>query len=301
MSPRRATAAYFWAAFALAACTTAPEPSPPPRPDVAPAGQAPQPAIAPLVRELPVTADYLPPAVDTQGQNPLDMPGKKSATYTNPFPESSYEHFAAQKNYPATAAVYSEERLLNQITATNSKIIICLPQQRARLYVYGRVALDWPISTGVAGHETPTGVFRVMEKKRQHYSSRYGKWVNSAGRVLDSNADLTKGTPAGADFRPASMPCWHRLTWDGVGIHGGKVIPGRRLSHGCIRTPFDTARKLYEYSVVGMPVYISRAVEDYNKGGSVLPIDVKYRPGSSDYTDLPQPAQKPPQAPTAST
>ncbi len=225
--------------------------------------------------------------VDTQGKNPLSMPGKKKIDYTNPFPQGSYEHFVAEKAYPATAQVYRNESLLDRITVTNSKIIICLPQQRARLYVLGRVALDWPISTGVDGHETPTGVFRVMEKSRSHHSARYGKWVNSKGRVIDSNADLNSSRPGGATFQPASMPCWHRLTWDGVGIHGGRVVPGKRLSHGCIRTPYATARELYKYSVVGMPVYISCAVEDYNRGGYVRPVDVKYRPGG-DYSDIPQ-------------
>ena len=237
--------------------------------------------------EVPGVPGYLPPAVDTMGMNPLDMPGKKSAGYKNPFPEGTHEHFAAQRAYPTTSAVYSDEQLLAETTATNAKIIVCLPQQRARLYVYGRVALDWPVSTGVDGHETPTGVFRVLEKSSKHYSNRYGKWVNGKGKVLDSNADRSKQAPAGADFKPASMPNWHRLTWDGVGIHGGRVVPGRRLSHGCIRSPYDTVRMLYEYSVTGMPVYVSRAVEDYNNGGRVRPIDVKYRPGSSDYTDLP--------------
>lgn len=231
--------------------------------------------------------ELLPMAVDTQGMDPLQMQGKKRAGYTNPFPAGSYEHFVAEKDYPMTARVYSNDDLLSRITATNAKIIICLPQQRARLYVLGRVAFDWPVSTGTDGHETPTGVFRIMEKSRSHHSARYGKWINSKGRVIDSNADLNASHPGSATFRPASMPCWHRLTWDGVGIHGGRVVPGRRLSHGCIRTPFATARKLYEYSVVGMPVYISRAVEDYSRGGTVRPDDVKYRPGG-DYSDIPQ-------------
>ncbi len=223
-------------------------------------------------------------AVDTHGVNPLDIVGKNKAEYRNPFPDGSYEHFVAEKEYPKTASVYTDEKLLGRITATNSKIIICLPQQRARLYVYDRVAMDWPVSTGVDGHETPTGVFRVMEKERNHHSGRYGKWVNSNGKIIDSNADLMRKAPSGATFRPSAMPCWHRLTWDGVGIHGGRVVPGQRLSHGCIRSPYAVARKLYEYSVVGIPVYVSRAVEDYNRGGRVNPNDVRYRPGG-DHSD----------------
>ncbi len=225
--------------------------------------------------------------VDTRGQNPLDMPGRRGKAYKNPFPAGTYEHFAAAKAYPVTSEVYTEDRLLQQITPTNSKIIICLPQQRARLYVYGHVALDWPISTGTDGHETPTGVFRVMEKERNHHSGRYGKWVNAKGKVIDSNADLNREHPSGASFQPSSMPCWHRLTWDGVGIHGGRVVPGRRLSHGCIRSPYDVARKLFEVSELGMPVYVSSAVEDYNRGGQVRPGDVKYRPGGDHSDEVP--------------
>lgn len=247
---------------------------------------------------IPGETDALPPLVDTQGYNPLAMPNKKAADYANPFPKGSYEHFAAQKAYPVIPQVYTDEQLLSYITATNSKIIICLPQQRARLYVYGRVAMDWPISTGTNGHETPTGVFRIIEKSRDHHSSRYGKWLVD-NKVVNSNADLTKGpSHEGAVFVPSAMPNWNRLTWDGVGIHGGRVVPGRRLSHGCIRTPYATAKKLFQHTLMGMPVYITRAVEDYNRGGMVRPIDVKYRPNGpvadddpdTDAAPTPQPA-----------
>lgn len=226
--------------------------------------------------------------------NPLDIQGKNVPTYKNPFPAGTYEHFVAQPAYPKIMDDYCDEKLLSQITANNSKIIICLPQQRARLYVNGRVAYDWPVSTGTDGHETPTGTFRVIEKNKDHKSNRYGKFVNAAGKTTDSNADASKGVPEGMTFQPAGMPNWHRLTLDGVGIHGGKVIPGRRLSHGCIRTPYKVAAKLFEYTVMGMPAYISCAVEDYNRGGSVRPNDVKYRPGG-DHTDMApgQPAAQP--------
>lgn len=220
--------------------------------------------------------------------NILDIPGKSAAGYQNPYPAGSYAHFVAQKKYPKTLEVYSDDELLKTLTRDNSKIIICIPQQRARLYIGDRVALDWPVSTGSKGHETPTGVFRVMEKDKDHKSNRYGRFINSRGRTANSNADLSKGLPDGHSFRPASMPNWLRLTPDGVGIHGGRVVAGRRLSHGCIRTPYAVAAKLYEHAVVGMPVYVSRAVEDYSRGGYLKPIDIKYRPEpGSDYTDMP--------------
>lgn len=269
-----------------AACESAYHPQPTPsRPETGePPTERQARAVAPAA---PAPKEPVPqvPVVDTQGRNPLDMPGKGGKHYKNPFPAGTYEHFAAAPSYPVTSEVYTDERLLRQITPTNSKIIICLPQQRARLYVYDHVALDWSVSTGTDGHETPTGVFRVMEKERSHQSGRYGKWVNARGKVIDSNADLTRQHPSGATFRPSSMPCWHRLTWDGVGIHGGRVVPGRRLSHGCIRSPYSIARKLFEVSEVGMPVYVASAVEDFNSGGQLRPGDVKYRPGG-DHSDV---------------
>lgn len=263
------------AAALLAACSQS---VPPHRPQVRPLQPQPVPA-APSAQDVPV--------VSTGGINVLNLPGKNQPGYVNPYPAGSYEHFVAQPAYPNTSAVFKNEALLPQITSANSKVIICIPQQRARVYVNGRVAMDWPVSTGTNGHETPTGVFRILEKKPDHHSNRYGKFISGGGKTTNSNADLANGLPDGASFQGAAMPFWNRLTWDGVGIHAGKVVPGKRLSHGCIRTPRAAAEKFYSHSVVGMPVYITRAVEDYAHGGAVRPIDVKYRPiPGNDYTDV---------------
>lgn len=233
----------------------------------------------------------------TGGENPLLMTGKDQPGYVNPYPAGTYENFVAQPEYPNTIKNFSNPALLSQATPYNAKIIVCLPQQRARMYVNGAVAYDWPISTGTDGHETPTGTFRILQKEKDHKSSRYGKFVKD-GKTIDSNADTAKGIPEGATFRPAGMPNWNRLTWDGVGIHGGKVVPGKRLSHGCIRTPYEVAADLYKYTELGMPVYISAGVEDYNRGGAVRRSDVQYRPGG-DITDMPQaPVQGPSATPT---
>jgi lipoprotein-anchoring transpeptidase ErfK/SrfK len=148
--------------------------------------------------------------------------------------------------------------------------------------------MDWPVSTGTDGHKTPTGTFRIIEKKEDHKSNRYGRFVNEAGKTTNSNADASLGIPEGTSFVASPMPYWHRLTLDGVGLHVGKVVPGKRLSHGCIRSPRNAIKKFYEYSVVGMPAYILYPVEDYNRGGAVRSIDVRYRP-SGDHTDMPLP------------
>ena len=224
--------------------------------------------------------------------NPLDLPGKNQPGYVNPYPAGTHEHFAAQPAYPLTLEHWANDALLHQVTRANSKLVVCIPQQRARLYVNGKVALDWAVSTGTNGHETPTGVFRVIEKNEDHKSSRYGKFVDASGKVTNSNADLAHGLPEGQTFEGAGMPYWHRFTPDGVGLHTGKVVAGQRLSHGCIRTQNHVAKKFFQHSVLQLPVYITRAVEDYYRGGFVKPIDVKYRPKpGNDYTDNIAPTQ----------
>lgn len=268
------------ATLLLAACQSAPHTF---RPKT-------QPAPLPQAEQQPQQQQqYVPTPIN----NPLSIQGKELPGYVNPYPQGTYEHFVAQPAYPKTMETWCNDALLAQLTAANSKIIVCLPQQRCRVYVNGKVAYDWPVSTGTDGHETPTGVFRVIQKEPDHKSNRYGKFVSN-GKTVNSNADISQGNqPSGSEFIAASMPYWNRLTWDGVGIHAGRVVAGKRLSHGCIRTPNHVAKKFYEHSAMNMPAYITRAVEDYTRGGAVRPIDVKYRPiAGNDYTDM-APAKKP--------
>lgn len=173
-----------------------------------------------------------------------------------------YEQFILNTPaYPTTMAYYEDEELMAKATV-KSPIYISLRQQRGRLYVDGEVAMDWPVSTGVSGHETPTGKFRIIEKEKDHSSNRYGHLYNAEGKCINSNADIfTEEIPEGGKFVGSPMPNWMRLTADGVGMHTGKVRAGKRLSHGCIRTPNVIAVKLFELTKERQPVTIVETVE----------------------------------------
>lgn len=180
-----------------------------------------------------------------------------------PEPEpTAFEKFILNTTaYPTTMAYYVDEELVQQVTP-KSPIYICLEQQRGRLYVNGEVAMDWPVSTGVSGHETPKGKFRIVEKEKDHSSNRYGHIYNAEGKCVSSNADVfVEEVPEGGKFVGSPMPNWMRLTGDGVGMHTGKVQAGKRLSHGCIRTPNVIAVRLFELTKVGQPVTIADAPE----------------------------------------
>lgn len=178
---------------------------------------------------------------------------------------SPYEQFVMRsKNYPTVMEVYLDDALLERADK-DCPIIICLGQQRGRLYVGNQVAADWPVSTGADTHPTPTGPYRVRFKEKDHASNRYGKMYNAEGKCIDNNADaFTQQIPEGGRFEGSPMPNWMRLTSDGVGMHTGKVVAGKRLSHGCIRLPHMISTMLFDIVEYGTRVIISEDIEpDY--------------------------------------
>jgi hypothetical protein len=108
-------------------------------------------------------------------------------------------------------------------------LIVNVKTQRAVVYRNGVPIGATTVSTGRPGHSTPTGVFTILEKQVEHYSSKY-----------DS----------------APMPYMQRLTWYGVALHAGK-LPGYPASHGCIRMPKGFAKLLYSVTGLGMTVVIA--------------------------------------------
>ena len=113
-------------------------------------------------------------------------------------------------------------------------VIASIPEQRVHVYRNGiRIGVS-TCSTGREGHETPTGVFTVLQKDADHRSATYNN---------------------------APMPNMNRLTWDGVALHAGN-LPGYPASHGCIRLPLDFSAALFEVTHIGTPVIISGARTD---------------------------------------
>lgn len=177
------------------------------------------------------------------------------------YPEGSYEHFVSHNQYPVTIKIYKNPELIAKADK-GSRVVICLAQQRGRLYVGDQVAADWPVSTGIPGRETPAGHYSVLEKKEDYASNRYGKMYDSEGKCINSDADVfTQAVPEGGKFVGSPMPYWQRLTHDGIGMHIGKVAAGRRLSHGCIRTPREMARELYRITRIGTKVAVNKELE----------------------------------------
>lgn len=108
-------------------------------------------------------------------------------------------------------------------------IVVDLSRQIADVYRNGvRIGVS-TVSTGKPGHETPTGVFQILQKDANHHSNKYNN---------------------------APMPYQERLTMDGVALHAGG-LPGYPESHGCVHLPLEFSKLLFGITDLGMTVVVT--------------------------------------------
>jgi lipoprotein-anchoring transpeptidase ErfK/SrfK len=110
------------------------------------------------------------------------------------------------------------------------QIVVSIANQHVTLYSNGARVAQGPVSTGVPGRPTPTGVFSIIQKDRFHHSNLYSN---------------------------APMPYMERITWSGVALHEGP-LPGYPASHGCIRMTHEFALQLWGITKLGVRVIVAR-------------------------------------------
>ena len=108
-------------------------------------------------------------------------------------------------------------------------VVVNLQTQRLLVFRDGIPIAASTVSSGKPGHETPTGVFTILQKNKDHYSKKYNN---------------------------APMPNMQRLTWSGIAMHAGN-LPGYPASHGCVRLPHKFSGLLFGQTSVGMTVVIT--------------------------------------------
>jgi hypothetical protein len=132
---------------------------------------------------------------------------------------------ASKQGRPAAAAEETAPREAGEPIMA----IVSIKSQRVTFYDAEGWILRAPVSSGTTGRETPSGIFSVLEKDKDHHSNLYDD---------------------------AWMPNMQRITWSGIAMHGGP-LPGYAASHGCVRMPYDFAEKLFDKTRTGMRVIIS--------------------------------------------
>jgi lipoprotein-anchoring transpeptidase ErfK/SrfK len=96
---------------------------------------------------------------------------------------------------------------------------INLSSQRMHVFVNGKPAYTWKVSTARSGYRTPTGTYKPYHLARRHYSSIYN-----------------------------NSPMPHSIFfYKGYAIHGSYETKylGRPASHGCVRLHPSNAARLY--------------------------------------------------------
>lgn len=124
-------------------------------------------------------------------------------------------------------------------------VIVNLHTQRLLFFRNGVPVAASTVSSGKTGHETPTGVFTILQKNEAHFSKTYNN---------------------------APMPNMQRLTWRGIALHAGN-LPGYPASHGCVRLPLAFSKLLFGQTAVGMTVVIT-SHPDYPHNATEPDLDV---------------------------
>jgi len=132
--------------------------------------------------------------------------------------------FGSERRQSAT------DEAVPDFTASPLLITISLAEQQMTAYRGLSTIMRTQISSGKKGHQTPTGIFSILEKRKRHRSNIYNN---------------------------ASMPYMQRLTWSGIALHEGRVPP-YPASHGCVRLPKGTAKELFAKTRYGNHVIISQ-------------------------------------------
>lgn len=127
-------------------------------------------------------------------------------------------------------------------------VLVDLTAQLAFVYRNGVNIGVSTVSSGKPGHETPTGVFTILQKDANHHSSTYNN---------------------------APMFFQERLTWDGVALHAGG-LPGYPESHGCVHLPYAFAKELFKITSMGGTVVVTGqagAPLKARAGGVLAPVE----------------------------
>lgn len=141
-----------------------------------------------------------------------------------------------------------------------SGIVINLPERNLYVYKDGRPSRVYPIAIGMRGWETPTGDFRIANKRKNP------TWFPPKWALQEEPVPPGPGNPLGDRWMGLSVP--------GYGIHAtnAPASVGRYASHGCMRMYPEQAHELYSQALVGMPVKIiyERAVIGYSPEDGIV-------------------------------
>ena len=154
-----------------------------------------------------------------------------AATPAAPTPKPADERFVIKRILPITGPIKYGEWHWDDKDIAPGPLVVTVDLDARVLSVFrgGYEIGATAVLLGTQEKPTPTGVFPITQKSKDHVSNLYD----------------------------APMPYMQRLTNDGITLHATNVQNGY-ASHGCIGMPLAFAKKLFETTAVGDRVYITR-------------------------------------------
>ncbi|HWB72760.1 MAG TPA: L,D-transpeptidase/peptidoglycan binding protein [Egibacteraceae bacterium] len=135
-----------------------------------------------------------------------------------------------------------------QVTAASFDQVLLLRQREHKLYLYqnGQITHSWLVAVGTGGYPTPTGVYRITQKRNMP------TWINP------DPTGWGAGMPARIGPGPGNPLGLRALNWNASGIrfHGTQNVGslGRDASHGCVRLSNPDVIQLYDLVAVDTPI-----------------------------------------------
>jgi L,D-transpeptidase ErfK/SrfK len=143
---------------------------------------------------------------------------------------------------PSSSSVTEAMRLSPR--AKDTKLVVDLGDRRVVVYRHGKETARYPVAVGQAGWETPSGIFKIHQMRRDP------EWRHPISKVV---------IPAGPE-----NPLGDR--WIGfyqgehmaLGFHGtpNESLVGQAVSHGCLRMRNRDINAMFEQVGTGVVVVV---------------------------------------------
>lgn len=161
----------------------------------------------------------------------MRTPGKGGGVMPAATPTPTDRRFVIRRILPISGPIKYGQWMWDEDGVPPGSLVITVDLEARVLSVFrnGYEIGATAVLLGTQEKPTPTGVFPITEKDKNHVSNLYD----------------------------ARMPYMMRLTDDGITIHATNVRNGY-ASHGCIGVPLDFAQKMFAKAHLGDKVYITR-------------------------------------------
>ena len=163
--------------------------------------------------------------------------------------QNALSHPSASRSLAISVTVTPPKVTTHQLSAEYPTIItIDRSAFKLRLWKHLRLTKSYTIAVGMAGLETPAGLYHIQDKE-----------VDPSWHVPNS---AWAGSLAGQTIPPGPQDPikarWMGI-YNGAGIHGTDELGslGSAASHGCIRMAIPDVIELYGQTPLGTPVYIA--------------------------------------------